>query len=105
MCTFAHLMMQEAQLIVLNWPASVIHCMYTETQGFSYFELKKGEMGDVACRKMGISSGNARKLRPFFMLHVSIHISVRQHEHEFLRFTCHNDTFSGKKLVSNWTCH
>ena len=53
MCTFAHLIMQEAQLIALNWPASDIHCMYTETQGFSYFELKKGGNGRCCMQKNG----------------------------------------------------
>ena len=104
MCTFAHLIMQEAQLIALNWPASDIHCMYTETQGFSYFELKKGEMGDVACRKLGISSGNARKLRPFFHVTCFNTYQCNAARARILRFTCHIDTFSGK-LVCNWTCH
>ena len=80
-CTFARSPAQCVYIYVapLNWPAGVIHCIYTGTQGVSSFESKR-EMFNA--EKNSIFCGNALFTR--YMLHVSIHISisVKHHEHE-----------------------
>ena len=99
-CTFARSPAQCVYIYVapLNWPAGVIHCIYTGTRGVSSLELKR-EMF------------NAEKIA-FFVGMPCLHVTcfnTYQYQCEApraqtLRFTCHCYTLRGK-LVRNWTCH
>ena len=102
-CTFARSPAQCLYIYVapLNWPAGVIHCIYTGTQGVSSFESK---------REMFNAEKNSIFLWECLVhtLHVTC-FNTYQYQCEAprartLRFTCHCYTLRGK-LVRNWTCH